>query len=131
MSSNTPRGDISLKYRFRVNGTAFWIGLRAAQRSPDTWKTLLSNGSEIVEIGVFVDITPGATPKAAEPIVGLDGKQLMACFTSTGLKWSDGVIRGCVPIPSTYEVRAAHQRKSSRKALNHPFRNVLIMSRKA
>jgi len=80
---------------------------------------------------VFVDITPGATPKAAEPIVGLDGKGLLACFILNGLKWSDGEIRGYVPIPPTYEVRAAHQRKYSRKALNHPSRNVLIISRKA
>jgi len=108
VSSNTPRENISLKYRFRVDGTASWIGLRAAQRSPDTWKTLLSNGSDIVEIGVYVDITPGARPKAAEPIIGLDGKQLLTLFFLTGLKWSDGKNRGYLPLPSTYEVRATH-----------------------
>ena len=109
MSPNTTKDNISLKYLFKgANGIASWIGLRATQRSADAWKGLLSNGSDIVEIGVFVNLTPVAIP-VSEPITGKYGRQILArFFPVSGLRWSNSNVQAIVEsttIPPTYEVR--------------------------
>ena len=82
---------MSLKYLFKgANGVASWIGLRATQRSSDAWKGLLSNGSDIVEIGVLVNPTPVVNPINSAPITGKHGRQIHTIFFPvSGLEWSD------------------------------------------
>jgi len=106
LSPNTTKDNISLKYLFKgANGIASWIGLRATQRSANAWKGLLSNGSDIVEIGVFVNTTPAAIP-ISEPITGKYGRHILArFFPVSGLRWSDSNVQATTPVPPTYEVR--------------------------
>jgi len=101
ISPNTARKNISLKYLFKgANGSASWIGLRSAQRSADTWKALLSNGSDIVEIGVFADVDSAPTPPVSAPITGKNGKQIHATFyLGSGLRWSSADDPDSMPIP--------------------------------
>jgi len=100
------KDDMSLKYLFKgANGVASWIGLHATQRSSDAWKGLLSNGSDIVEIGIFVNLTPVAIP-VSEPITGKYGRQILARFLPvSGLRWSDSNAQPSTTVPPTYYVR--------------------------
>ena len=131
ISPNTARKNISLKYLFKgANGSASWIGLRSAQRSADTWKALLSNGSDIVEIGVFADVDSAPTPPVSAPITGKNGKQIHATFyLGSGLRWSSADDPDSMPIPLSYEVRAFETRKMIEAKADVAFcRNASITS---
>lgn len=103
LKEDIPRENISLKYRLRVDGTASWIGLRAAKSTADMWKILLANGSDIIEIGVLVEEFPPNTLVVNDPIVGKDGEPVKTNFFLNGLKWIGGQ-PNLVDVPPTYEV---------------------------
>ena len=67
------------------------------------WKTLLANGSDIIEIGVLVEDLPPSTSVINDPIIGKGGEPVKTTFLlSNGLQWIGG--RPEMVVPPTYEV---------------------------
>lgn len=113
---DTARESILLKYCLRlVNGTPFWTGLRAAKGSADVWKRFLINGSEIPEIGVYVDKKHVANSSKQDPLIGWNGIQIKAAFGfGVGMSQVAGSTTGFITTPPTYEVRENHWTMSHR-----------------
>jgi len=98
---------ITLRLR-PVEGTLSWAGLRAAKDSADVWRYLLSNGSDTVEVGVFLSNLETENVCQQGKIMGRDSRPIECTFyTTDGVNWLDAP-PAQDHVPSTYEVRALH-----------------------
>jgi len=84
-----------------VVGISSWAGLRVAKNSANMWRHLLSNGSDVVEVGVFMGRIRDGDDCELE-LRGKNGIPIKAQFNlGVGLGWGDNL--GPVNLPKNYD----------------------------
>jgi len=100
LNGDTDRERITLCLR-PVVGISSWAGLRVAKDSANMWRYLLSNGSDVVEVGVFMGGIRDGDDCELE-LTGTNGIPIKAQFTlGVGVGWRENL--GLVNVPNNYD----------------------------
>jgi len=100
LNGDTDKERITLCLR-PVFGISSWAGLRVAKNSANMWRHLLSNGSDVVEVGVFMGGIRDGDDCELE-LRGKNGIPIKARFTpAVGLGWGDNLVP--VNVPKNYD----------------------------